>query len=282
MATRFWRIVCFAFHRVYATNTSQNAVYHQRQAILRNSSSPEEGIRLLLSLAWANKDRRDRLPTLLIAFIALLSTTAFTAAGGLSSQISSAVGTEVLIESLNCGRLEAKNAPNSTDEPVSETQSFFALVPIKAEGIDNAANYAQQCYSNNTAGNLDCGRFITKRLPSFIDKSAACPFEEKVCRSNSKNLRIDSGYLDSHEHFGLNIRDKFFMRNVLHCAPITTTGYTSQRNTSIGDITLYHYGSLQSPSGPVDYVFAAKSIKSQYEFGMSSDFPVVGANYGVS
>ncbi|KAI1132832.1 hypothetical protein F5Y10DRAFT_291787 [Nemania abortiva] len=245
IATRFWRIVCFAFHRLYAKATPQNAVYHQRQAILRNSSTPEGGILQLVWLAWANRDRGDRFTPLLMAIVALFCISAFTAAGGLSSQISTAVGTEVLIRSLNCGK-------------------FILLSPSKAEMIDNAANYAQQCYSTSTAGTLDCGRFVTKKLTSSVDDRAMCPFKEKMCRSTSKNLRIDSGYISSHEHFGINSPDEFFVRQILHCAPITTTGYTSQRNTSIGNFTLYHYGSVIATPGWLDYVHAAKSIESQY------------------
>jgi hypothetical protein len=215
--------------------------------------------------------------------VALLCITAFTAAGGLSSQISTAVGTEVLVRSLNCGFLERRDVPSTNpDGQATEAQKFFALAPSKAEIIDNAANYAQQCYSTNTAGNLDCGRFVTKNLESTIEYKAACPFEGEMCRSSSKNLLIDSGYINSHEHLGLNSPDQFFVRNVLHCAPITTTGYTSQRNTSLGNLTLYHYGSILTPSGPQDYVFAAESIESQYAFSFSPDFPTISSNYGVA
>ncbi|GAW15864.1 hypothetical protein ANO14919_052860 [Xylariales sp. No.14919] len=282
IATRFWKVVCFAFHRLYSTATSQSAVYHQRQAILRNSSTPEGSIQQLVRLIWANRHMSDRYAPLLPTIVALLCITAFTAAGGLSSQISTAVGTEVLIRSLNCGILDRKNVPSTSDGQVTETQAFFALAPRKAENIDNAANYAQQCYSNGTARNLDCGRFVTKQLTKFVDDDALCPFEEKMCRSSSKNLRIDSGYISSHEHLGINSPDKFFARNVLHCAPIMTDDYTSQLSTSMGNITLYHYGSLLSPSGLKDYVFAAESIDSQYAFGLSPDFPAVGSNYRVS
>ncbi|KAI0444938.1 hypothetical protein F4803DRAFT_510322 [Xylaria telfairii] len=271
VATRFWRVLCFAFHRLYSTTTSQNAVYHQRQAILRNSSTPEGGIQQLASLIWANRDRpSDWFAPLLVATVALLSVTIFTAAGGLSSQISTAVGTEVLIWSLNCGILDPSDP------------GFYALSSSAAEMTDNAANYAQQCYSNTTAGNLDCGRFVTKRLPRTIHNNATCPFEEKLCRSTSTNLRIDSGYISSHEHLGINSPDRFFVREVLHCAPMMTEGYTSQLSTPIGNLTLYHYGSILSPSGWLDYLFAAKSIESQYAFNLSPDFPAIGSRYGVS
>ncbi|KAI0531555.1 hypothetical protein GGR58DRAFT_524421 [Xylaria digitata] len=276
IATRFWRVLCFAFHRLYATAASQNAVYHQRQAILRNSSTPEGGIQQLVQLIWANRKRNGRFAPLLMVIVAVICIVTFTAAGGLSSQISTAMGTEVLIRSLNCGIQELKNVG------AVGPQNFFALAPSRAEMIENAANYAQQCYSTGAARNLDCGRFVTKKLASFIDDNAACPFKEKICRSSSRNLRIDSGYISSHEQLGLNSPDRFFARNVLRCAPITITGYTSQQSTPIGNITLYHYGGVLAPSGRKDYVFAAKSIESQYAFGFSPDFPAIGGNYEVT
>ncbi|KAI3339489.1 hypothetical protein F4824DRAFT_487870 [Ustulina deusta] len=228
ISTRFWRILCFAFHRQYATTTTQKAVYHQRQAILRNSATPEGGIQQLLRLVWANRHRSDRFAPLLIITVAAVCISAFAVAGGLSSQISTAVGTEVLIDSFNCGYIDPKKVQDP-DGQVSFPQQLFALVPNRAETIDNAANYAQQCYSNDTAGTLDCGRFVTKKLESFIDNKATCPFQDKMCRSNSTNIRIDSGYINSHEHLGHNYpaKDRILARNVFHCAPITTTGFTT-------------------------------------------------------
>ncbi len=283
ISTRFWRILCFAFHRQYATTTTQKAVYHQRKAILRNSATPEGGIQQLLRLVWANRHRSDRFAPLLIIIVAAVCISAFAVAGGLSSQISTAVGTEVLIDSFNCGYIDPKKVQDP-DGQVSFPQQLFALVPNRAETIDNAANYAQQCYSNNTAGTLDCGRFVTKKLESFIDNKATCPFQDKMCRSNSTNIRIDSGYINSHEHLGHNYpaKDRILARNVFHCAPITTTGFTSETSALGDNLTLYHYGSVLAPSGEKDYVFAAQSVESQYVLTLSPDFSFSTANYGIS
>ena len=49
-----WRVIHFAFHRPYSTPLTQNSFYHQHQATLRNSSSPEDGVNLLLRLLWGN------------------------------------------------------------------------------------------------------------------------------------------------------------------------------------------------------------------------------------
>ncbi|KAI0401872.1 hypothetical protein F4802DRAFT_393586 [Xylaria palmicola] len=266
VGTRVWRIICFAFHRYFATPTRQDVVYHQRQAILRNSSNPEDGVRLLTQVLWDHRDKagRKRLSSTLV--VAMLCIAAFAAAGGFSSQTSTAVGTEVLVKSLNCGFTEDLD---------------FDKLPLVAERISNAANYAQQCYSRNSTGRIDCGRFVAKRIDADVDTEAGCPFEDNVCRLKSGNIRIDSGYMDSHKHFGLNspTDQRMLVRKVLHCAPLTTTGYSSQINLAIGNVTLYHYGNITTHTGLHDYMATAKSIESQYSYTLSSNTLQAYANY---
>ncbi|KAI0449692.1 hypothetical protein F5B21DRAFT_517984 [Xylaria acuta] len=247
VSTRVWRIVCFAFHRQHATPTQQDVVYHQCQVILRNSSSAETGIRLLT--------RSMRLATTVV--VAAVCIAAFTSAGGFSSQISTTVGTEVLIKSANCGSSASTGFVDAMSSP---------FLPIIAGAINNAANYAQQCYSNNNTGILNCGRFITKNIVSHIETQADCPFPNSVCRVKSANLRIDSGFINSHDHFGLNSppNERILTRKILHCAPMKTSGFSGQRATSFGEITVYHYGSMEIGDEVVDYMTTASSISSQY------------------
>ncbi|GAW18725.1 hypothetical protein ANO14919_082060 [Xylariales sp. No.14919] len=269
VSTRFWRIVCFAFHRHYATSDKRDVVYHQRQAILRNSYSAESGVQLLLQLIWTTRSSRSRFYLILLVLVASICIAAFTVAGGLSSQISTAVGTEVLINSQNCGCLDGRKLGNVS----GQADLGLVLDGDVAEKVDAAATYAQQCYANSTAGTLDCGRYNSRALKSIIQNDAPCPFKEELCRSSSANLRIDSGFIDSHEDLGLNARieDRILIRYVLHCAPINTQNYTSQINTSIGTLTAYHYGTSMAPLGPVDYVWSAESVQAQYASAFALD-----------
>ncbi|KAI0551764.1 hypothetical protein F4679DRAFT_537883 [Xylaria curta] len=269
LASRTWRIICFIFHRCYSTANSQDATYHQRQAILRNSSSPESGIYMLSKLLWTNRRSNKWFRPLPAVLGAIFCLAAFTVAGGFSSQISTAIGNEVLIESSNCGA-SARATSFAQPETLETFGSYQATI------LSNAANYAQQCYSQNNSGLLDCGRFVTNRIPNEIDMKANCPFRKDVCKSQSENLRIDSGYIDSHKHLGLNapVSQRFLYRNVLHCAPLSTAGFTSQRNLSVGPATLYHYGSVYSSGRVDDYVYAAKPVETQYSEAKSDDFTV--------
>ncbi|KAI0016634.1 hypothetical protein F4780DRAFT_669738 [Xylariomycetidae sp. FL0641] len=269
-----WRIVCFGFHRHYATASPQGAVYHQQQAILRNSADPGTGIRLFSHLLWLARGKRRRMKTFAVAVAAVACSAAFAVASGFSSSISTAIGTEVLIESSNCGYA------NVTRWPMKD---ISILAPIKSKAINNALNYAQQCYTNDSSGTLDCGRFVRKQVPAQTNQQADCPFEEVLCRTKSENLRVDTGYMNSNDDFGLNAPpgERMLARHVLHCAPLATAGFSSQRNSSSGNITVYHYGNLTTLDGLTDYMATAKSIESQYSYLLANDTLETGANFHI-
>ncbi|KAI1360100.1 hypothetical protein F5Y08DRAFT_349023 [Xylaria arbuscula] len=298
VSTRGWRILAFGLHRYYSSPSPQHAVYHQAQAILRNSDTQTSILQLTNLLytkfRWGadSRDEKYRLRKLLhipkLAFILLLAvfyTTALTIAGGFSSQISTAVGNEVLIKSLNCGWNSARLLDND---------NVFRAVPLLASDVNNAANYAQQCYSNSSIRVLDCGRLVARSIPRQIDTQAPCPFLNKdICRTSNKNIRIDSGYIDSRDSYGLNTPDneKVLSRFVAHCAPMKTQGYTSRRkilpaningrNVTSDDVIVYHYGNITTPNGGRDYMATAQSIDSQYSYYESLDTTTFYANYNL-
>ncbi|KAI1357338.1 hypothetical protein F5Y08DRAFT_352669 [Xylaria arbuscula] len=268
-ATRAWRILCFTFHRYYSTSLPQDAIYHQRQAILRNSSSPEDGINMLLRLLWESRQSKGPLRPLSTAAVATCCLAAFTVAGGFSSRISTAVGTEVLIKSNNCGY---SRLASIFDDP----ERHFAGLPYLAGQINNAANYALQCYSSNNSAGLDCNRYIRNHIAGTRDLKAACPFSTGICRNASLNIRLDSGYIDSHEDLGVNspVDKRILWRNVLQCGPLVTGGFTSERHSvdQNENFTLYHYGTTTSPQGdPLDYIYKAASVESQYSSTLTSN-----------
>ncbi|KAI1113791.1 hypothetical protein F5Y14DRAFT_199635 [Nemania sp. NC0429] len=275
VATRVWRIICFAIHRSYSKETPQNAIYHQHQAALRNASNPEDGILLLTDAVRVAKGLKGRFCPLSTAAVATVCIFSFTIAGGISSYISTAIGDEVLIKSMNCGRM-------SIGSWISVLQNPYATA-YAAEQLNSAANYAQQCYLSGGGGLLDCGRFVMKQIIGNIDRNASCPFHHDLCRNPSLNIRIDSGYLSSHDHFGLNSPpdERILWRNVFNCAPLVTTGYTSQSNTSLGETTRYHYGNTTGPTGVLDYIYATKSVEAQYLAALSNDSVIGYSNFDI-
>ncbi|KAI0101953.1 hypothetical protein F4776DRAFT_676160 [Hypoxylon sp. NC0597] len=257
VASRFWRISCLVFHRWYSTSKPQDAIYHQRQITLRNSPTAESGIWSFICIlyAWRHAPMKKLLSILPPTLLAVGSLVAFTVAAGFSANISTAMGDEVLIRSPSCGVL-----PGLTTIP------YTVLVKNYAERSNNAANYAQQCYNTEDPGMLDCNRFIAERLPTQkIDYNATCPFEGQICRSSESNILLDTGYVDSNNHLGLNTPEsvRFAWRYVLHCAPLKTEGYTShiiQQETN-KSLVRYNYG-----------LAPFTSIYSQGQLWPNSDF----------
>lgn len=61
VGTRFWRISCFIAHVfIYSRSQSQDGLYHQRQALLRNAFSSEAGLLNLFQLSWAWRKTAER------------------------------------------------------------------------------------------------------------------------------------------------------------------------------------------------------------------------------
>ncbi|KAK6211789.1 hypothetical protein LQW54_005648 [Pestalotiopsis sp. IQ-011] len=204
------------------------------------------------------------LKLLATALVACFCLAAFTVSGAFSSRISTGVSDEVLIQSERCGFYYSSN----TD---INGASYYSL-SHPAQVLDQAANYAQQCYLNGSSG-LDCNRWIQSRLEGAVDYAAPCPFGEGMCRTESSNIRMDTGYIDSHVHLGINApaNQRVRWRNVLHCAPLVTAGFTSQQTTPLRNFTRYHYGSHIAPTGPQDYIYSAADVLSQYEQQLSND-----------
>lgn len=129
----------------------------------------------------------------------------------------------------------------------------------------NSLSSAQQCYST-TLSTFDCTYFVKNNLRSTVDSSAPCPFSEEICRDNSSNIRLDTGYIDSVTDLGMNMPqdESIQFRTVLQCAPLETRGYTGYKTTPTENFTQYYYGSFLY--GPYDEnaTFTIQSLSSQY------------------
>lgn len=117
--------------------------------------------------------------------------------------------------------------------------------PYLTKQIQTSASYAQQCYASDISGSLECGTFVQKNIDSTINTAAPCPFSESICRSSDTNLIIDTGYLDTNDHFGLNAPpdQRLQYRKVIQCAPVITEGQKTMYNLSSDrSYTRYWYG----------------------------------------
>lgn len=214
-----------------------------------------------LQLAWCWRAVADGylariLPTIIFAASAFC---AFTIAGGFTSSISSGIGNDVLIDSSRCGTL-------SHSALASDTLSV--IYPWYSQIMNNAANYAQQCYSSNTTGMLDCTTFVKSRLQFSSVFNASCPFGDNICRSSDSNILLDSGLISS-DDLGLNLptSQRIFYREVVHCAPLRTDVFASNVSTGHTNFTRYSYGG----SSRLNWTYEAENLDAKY--GRQHDNP---------
>lgn len=148
----------------------------------------------------------------------------------------------------------------------TDPDAAFVTLPYFAQSARSAANYAQQCYSSESPGLFDCAYFAKDHLPSTMDTNAACPFHNSsICRTNSSNIRLDTGYIDLNNDLGVNAPpdDNILFRATLQCAPLETQGYTKAVEGPRDNFTTYNYGpSLTSLQA--DYTYMVESLDVQY------------------
>lgn len=258
--TSFFRLTCFALHHILSSRNPEDDVYHQRQAILRNSASGSNAFCSLSSLLWSHRHQTKQethpfkrvAPLLLHAAVTI---GAFAVAGIYSSRITALTGDEVLVHS----------PENLTGGNYSFEDEFTLYWPFMSTRINAFANYAQDCYSDGETKAAACKMFMKPQLPRQIDMNAACPFASSLCRTNTGNVRIDTGFLDSHHDLGFNApeSDRFSFRHVLQCAPLTTEGYVRHANYSSDSVSLpfslYYYGPLNLGSNVTNYTHAQQT-----------------------
>ncbi|OTA62231.1 hypothetical protein K449DRAFT_433887 [Hypoxylon sp. EC38] len=265
--SRLWRIFCLASHQLYSTPSSRDTIHHQRQVILRNSSSADSGLAslLLVLLAWRHSPWKHFGRIFPVAFFAICFIIATTIAGGYSSQISTAVGNEVLLKGEHCAILstDVRGQLNSTTEMLKTIH--------QTKSLDDAINYAQQCYSSTPSGVLDCDRFVVRNIATVIkDYAAGCPFASDICRDNATNIRLDTGHIDSNDYFGLNAptNQRLSFRRVLSCAPLKTDGYSGTVTVFNKTYTSYNYGTILTGSSDdlvtQNFTYVVTDTETQY------------------
>ncbi|KAH8897754.1 hypothetical protein GQ53DRAFT_596876, partial [Thozetella sp. PMI_491] len=166
---RFWGLGCMLLHWLFSTPEPRDVVHHQSQVILRNSSSPQEGLWTYIRLFWASRQTTGRVlrRTWPAWAFALFCIGSFTAATYFLPLISSASGDEVLLTGKNCG-LFMWTQSNLSDAALLWT-------PYLAGKISNAESYARNCYSGSD-GALGCEKFPVVEVPVAADTNAKCPF----------------------------------------------------------------------------------------------------------
>lgn len=166
--------------------------------------------------------------------------------------------------------------------------SYTLMIEDEAQKASAAASYAQQCYTANTTNVYDCNYFTISRLPTMLDADAPCPFTADMCRNNSGgNVRFDTGYLNSHDHFGINAppNERILFRHVMQCAPLNTAGFETNGTGAAENYTRYHYGSnIRWVGGNVtfsNWTYETRNLDLQYNGQQDDPQNAIGLTYKI-
>jgi len=228
----FWRIVCFVTHQIRTASHPHDAIFHQQQAILKNQESPLSAAWKLsrTSFTWRRHERTRwwqfwRSRSLFLVLLAIILAGAFAVASIFSSQVTKAAGTEVLINSPDCGDWEF----NASD-PLS--QASWGVKKLN-ESIA-AASYASTCYGSGS--NAECNTYVAPEISWKTNQNASCPFGNSTCLfGRTAAYEMDTGLLDSHEILGLDAShsDRVSVRKVATCAPVGLKQYMEIKNVTV-------------------------------------------------
>ncbi|KAI0424132.1 hypothetical protein F5Y09DRAFT_353746 [Xylaria sp. FL1042] len=257
VATRFWRISCLLLHWHFSTHDKCDMVHHQRQAIFRNTESSVSGLILLVKIthAWGRqKSLRRILPFIIYAVLCFAG---FSIASIFSSAISSLSRKEILIDGSHCGTVDITGL---------STQEYAQVYgPWKSAIVNNAASYAQQVYSPNSTGTVRAPLFVKNKLRTIINTDATCPFEG-LCRSNTSNLFLDTGYLNIIDDLGVNLpRDQSILyRRAARCGPLITENRSEPTDLyGLSNYTGYKYGPSFLDGDGSNYTVIVRDVYSQ-------------------
>jgi hypothetical protein len=230
----FWNIACFVLHHIRSSG-AQDGLDFQQQAILRTRLSDTATFARLLEIWWAWKSHTPAafFRTIVLIAPAVLNIAVFSTASVFSSRVAG-TGTEVLARGM-CGDLDT--AFLSKDYALWNERDKLAADGVfiaSYNAFRSHSAYAKSCYGDTLSMiTVGCNTYAKPFIPSRMSINAECPFENGTCLASA--VEIDSGKIDSSEHFGFSARprDRVQMRKTLTCAPtrfeeLYATNWTKQ------------------------------------------------------
>ncbi|KZM18820.1 uncharacterized protein EKO05_0006517 [Ascochyta rabiei] len=238
----FWKTTRCFLHFICSSREGSDGIQIQRQAILRNTPLPLDAAFEFIGIcrAWFRRGDAVLRRTLYLASLALLLAITFIVAGIFSSRVSNGLANETLIIGRECN-MDLPGRSYTDDWTNEQYISPF----LNRKAAEHLA-YALQCYQEQESSQSDSCKVLTvPSLPYVLDNNASCPFAAEMCKMPFGNLMFDTGALDSYKDFGLNKGPPVTLQIKEHCAPLTTSGYTSNYvdpDRSNINFTRYHFG----------------------------------------
>ena len=239
---QLWAVIRYTLHGRFTSLQPEAPtpfLNRQKRVILRNANSALSTARLMFELGWNSRSKTGKhsLSAYLIGIWAVIYATAFMAAGILSSKVVSAAsahgGSPVLLRSNHCGvwnETYLNIVVNSTFTNEDEFGLGIQWYTKMVDDVQQSLEYAQGCYisspsSTDTAS--PCYTFKNSTLRSTMSIDQSCPFDAKMCHNAADTLVLDTGFLDSYEHLGINARptDRLKYQQLTTCAVLNDTSH---------------------------------------------------------
>lgn len=280
---QLWTIARYIIHQTGTVPFGIAPTPHleRQQRILRNVTSAPSTAWSMLELAWACRgtNRKRALRASMIGVIALVYSLALSVAVILSSQIVSAGvvhgNSAVLLKNKTvCGsanqgyvnRTKPKNAASVDDFNIAASLQNKSVVETRL-----SLQYAEECYRGSTNTSSAVSRCFTMKVPKLgwnTTNSQTCPFEQHLCSSNTDMVTMDTGYIDTHTHLGLNAKsaDRLQYRRVTKCVVLNDTTYS--RGSDDTKTAAFN----ASPNSEVSYMYygANRARRTRWTYSYSN------------
>lgn len=256
-----WSIVRFLLHQYYAGEDAEDGLSRTRQTMLRNSASPAQASWLSLRIVQAWRNAIGPRPLILrmafTFFASFVSLILWILVGLLISSIWTSAGDHVRLSSKTCGHVALDTS--STARARSWTMYW-------SDRLQSASTYERQCYSASSNSSL-CTRLVVPRMPwKMSDSTCPYPPQEDLCiRTNSTPMRLDTGFINSNRHLGMNSapENSVDYRRVAQCSPMQAN-YISISPTG-RDISYYYgHNGITESSRTYTYSLLARSLINGY------------------
>ncbi|KAL8780906.1 MAG: hypothetical protein Q9213_006246, partial [Squamulea squamosa] len=245
--TACWRILSFLIHQHRAKQELEDAIHHQQQVILRNSSTPDAAAWQMAQLIWAWRNIADKpiLRNLPFITLAVCNMLLFAIAGVFSAEVTKAAGNATLIRSATCGYLLLDD--NQSDLTALQASKGFRA--MDANDTLTASAYSRACYDNAQIA-LQCYQYPKPNIPWTNRSDVPCPFGDNICKDIG-GFQMDSNFIDSHATLGINSKkfDRVQYRKVTTCSVLRTKEYSyyvnsTELSTEAQHLVRYDYGTL--------------------------------------
>ena len=222
-----WGILCFTIHQLRVDHQARDALYHQHQVLLRNSSNEASTLVQLLRMvaAWRKNTKSATKRSLPLIIIATLHIAAFTCAGLFSSRFVPYTD-KVLLLSKQCGWVEEPSrllgAFTRWQPDERQIEVTKAVAASLRWGFQRSQAYATACYPGQPGiVSSMCNTLPKQRIESKVERVKQCPFPDvEMCKTHV--LVLDSGYINSDLDLGLSAPEdeRISVRRVVSAVPM--------------------------------------------------------------